>query len=232
MRYLASGISLRRSALLLGINRRTVEKKLPFLARRCEKKNAKLIASLKNHVHNVQFDDLVTKENSKLKPLSVTMAVDEDRNLILAHRVSIIPAFGHLSKIALHRYGFRKDEHEKGLRGVFEDLKKVVVPEAIFKSDEHTRYPKVVSTFFPLSKHLTFQSEKASVVGQGELKKLVYDPLFAINHTFAMLRANINRLFRKTWCTTKSIERLDDHLKIFVYFYNSVLRGMGPTPIK
>ena len=47
------------------------------------------------------------------------------------------------------------------------------------------------------------KGEKAAITGQGELKKKQRDPLFSINHTLAMLRANINRLVRRTWCTTK-----------------------------
>lgn len=54
------------------------------------------------------------------------------------------------------------------------------------------------------------------------MKKNNNDPLFAINHALAMLRANINRLIRKTWCTSKKIERLKDHLDIFTYYFNKI----------
>ncbi len=40
-----------------------------------------------------------------------------------------------------------------------------------------------------------------------------------------MLRANINRLFRKTWNTTKKVEALIDHLWIYVRYHNAVLVG-------
>jgi hypothetical protein len=61
------------------------------------------------------------------------------------------------------------------------------------------------------------------VTGQGELKKTTHDPLFAINHTLAMLRANINRLIRRTWCTTKKPERLIDHLWIYIRYHNTLI---------
>jgi hypothetical protein len=38
-----------------------------------------------------------------------------------------------------------------------------------------------------------------------------------------MLRANINRLFRRTWCTTKKKERLEQHLTVYMDFHNRVL---------
>ena len=90
-------------------------------------------------------------------------------------------------------------------------------------SDECTFYGPAVQRYFPQAVYHQFKGEKSSVAGQGELKKTVMDPLFSINHTFAMLRANINRLVRKTWCTTKKISRLIDHLTIYAYVHNTML---------
>jgi hypothetical protein len=178
-------------------------------------------------VHNIQIDDLITKENSKLKPLTVTIAVDEKRRTILALEVSQIPSFGHLSHLAVKKYGFRKDEHDQGLTRLFQKIASIVVPEVLVKSDEHRRYPYFISKFLRRARHQTFLSERACVAGQGELKKVRFDPLFIVNHTCATLRANVNRLIRKTWCTTKDPKRLQDHLDIFMYYYNSVLLPQG-----
>jgi hypothetical protein len=211
---------MRRAAYLLRINRKTVERKLPFLADRCRLLNERHLAQLKGRIFNMQIDDLITKENSKLKPLSVSIAVDEDRRFILGAEVSRIPAFGHLSKLAVKKYGTRKDEHFDGLERLFQKISPMVAREAQIKSDEHKRYPGFISTYLPRAEHLTYPSERGCFVGQGELKKVNFDPLFIVNHTCALLRANVNRLIRKTWCTTKDPARLKDHLDVFVYFYN------------
>jgi len=63
--------------------------------------------------------------------------------------------------------------------------------------------------------------KKGCIAGQGELKKATFDPIFSINHTFAMMRANISRLIRKTWNTTKKVEGLIDHLNIYVWMHNT-----------
>lgn len=186
---------------------------------------------MKGRIHNIQIDDLITKENSKLKPLSVTIAVDEDRRTILALEVSQIPAFGHLSRTALKKYGQRKDHHFEGLTRVFQTITPLVSAEVRVKSDEHQRYPGFISAYLPLAKHETFKSERGCVAGQGELKKVHFDPLFVVNHTCAILRGNINRLIRKTWCTTKSPERLKDHLNVFMYYYNNELLKKALTPL-
>jgi hypothetical protein len=231
VKLLSSGMSLRRSAVLLNVNPKTVARKLPLLAKRCRLKNVAELSKLRGRIFNIQIDDLITKENSKLKPLSVSIAVDEDRRRILAVEVSKIPAFGHLSLMALKKYGRREDQHFHGLTKLFQEITPIVSSEVVIKSDEHHRYPGFVSAYLPRAKHLTFRSERGCVAGQGELKKVAFDPLFIVNHTCAILRANVNRLIRKTWCTTKDPQRLKDHLEIFIYFYNEILLRGTLTPI-
>lgn len=223
LKLLSSGVSMRRAAIFLGVHRKTVERKLPFLTERCRKLHQRNLNKFKKRVFNIQIDDLITKENSKLKPLSVSIAVDSDRRMILGIEVSKIPAFGHLAHLAVKKYGPRKDEHGEGLKRLFQSITPIVSPEVLIKSDEHQRYPNYISSYLPRAKHQTFKSERGCVAGQGELKKVGFDPLFVINHTCALLRANVNRLIRKTWCTTKDEKRLKDHLDVFVYFYNNRL---------
>jgi hypothetical protein len=112
-----------------------VERKLPFLARKCRNLNQKSLNKLKGRIHNIQLDDLITKENSKLKPLSVSVCVDEDRRRILGLEVSQIPSFGDLSKFALRKYGKRTDQHAEGLRRLFSKIAPIVCAEVRIKSD-------------------------------------------------------------------------------------------------
>jgi hypothetical protein len=227
---LSSGVSLRRSALIIGISRTTVDRKFLYLSRRAVKKNEKMLEPFRQKIQNLSIDDLITKENSKLKPLSVSVGVCTRSRLILGAEVSQIPAFGQLSEIALKKYGRREDKLEDGLTALFEKLKTYATPEVEIKSDEHARYPWFIRKYFPRGRHLTFKSERGCVAGQGELKKVQRDPLFMVNHTCAMLRANINRLFRRTWCSTKKPERLQAHLNLFICFHNE-LRIKELTPL-
>lgn len=231
MQLLSSNLSQRRCAKILGVNRKTVEKKVRYLGTKSRQQNERMrLQFLKNQITHMHFDDLITKENSKLKPLSVSIAVDENTRFILGAKVSQIPAFGHLSKIAIKKYGFRQCHHLKGLENLFSENRPFIAEDAVLKSDEHKKYPIVVKRYLPFTEHMRFKSERAHVAGQGELKKVSFDPLFAINHTCAMMRANINRLIRKTWCTTKDPKRLSDHLEIFIYFYNKYLIDAKLTP--
>lgn len=223
LKLLVSGVSQRRAAIILKIERKTVERKLIFLAERCRRRNRKILIPLNKKIHNMMIDDLITKENSKLKPLSVSIGVCAERRLILGAYVSQIPSFGHLAKLSIQKYGKREDKHDEGLMKLFDKLNTFAVTEVKIMSDEHQRYPWFIQKYFPSAKHFTFPSERACVAGQGELKKVHFDPLFVINHTCALLRANINRLFRRTWCSTKSPARLQDHLDLFIFFHNEMI---------
>ena len=223
LELLCSGVSQRRSARLLNVNRKTVSRKFLFLALRAKIYNFKKYLKLKN-IEHVQFDDLETSEHTKFKPLSVTLAVEQKTRRILAFHVSPMPAKGHLAKKAFKKYGPRADFRPVGRYFVFQKLYPKLSSKALIESDENPHYKDDVRDFLPNGiLHKTYLGQRGSIVGQGELKKIRFDPLFSLNHTCAMLRANINRLFRKTWCTTKLAHRLQDHIELYTYYHNEVL---------
>lgn len=221
---LCSGVSIRRIAKILKIHRTTVNRKIILLSARSLINIQKLHCAYEiRPVQNLQFDDLITIEHTKLKPLSVSIAIDKDSRRFLASTISRIPAFGHLAERSRKKYGKRPSEHKKGLSQLFNQLDKVVCPHAIIESDEHSFYPEFVNRHFPNSNYRQYKGGRGCIAGQGELKKKHFDPLFTLNHNFAMLRANINRLIRKTWCTTKDPEMLKHHLNIYMDYHNSEL---------
>ena len=221
-KLLCSGVSQRRIALLLRIHRITVARKLAFLAQKAEKAQAEWLKRLPK-VKEVQFDDLITLEHTKCKPLALSLAVEEKTRKILGFEVSKIPASGLLAAPSRKKYGRRPNERPRGLNRLFVKIKKALDKTVSFRSDEDPLYPVLLKRHFPHALHHRSPGGRGCVTGQGELKKLRYDPLFSVNHTLAMLRANINRLFRRTWCTTKKAECLKRHVAVYVRFHNTVL---------
>ncbi len=219
---LVSGVSLRRTALLLRINRKTPVRILGIEAKRSEKalKEANEAAP---RACTIEFDDLETFEHTKCKPLSVTLAVEHKTRRILGLEVSRMAANGRLASKSRQLYGKRRDERRLGRERLFKKIKPLVRPDALIKSDQNPYYVAQVKRHFPHAKHQRFKGRRGSSTGQGELKKVKFDPLYTLNHTCAMLRANINRLVRKTWCTTKRPDRLYAHLVLYAQFHNSVL---------
>ena len=222
LQLLSSGVSQRRIALLLNLHRTTVARKLAFLAR-VARERQQAIQRRHPPAQQVQFDDLITLEHTKCKPLSISLAVEAPSRRILGFTVSRIPASGLLADIARKKYGPRPNERPQGLMRLFASLRGLVAEDVTFRSDEDSLYPIVVRRHFPQAPHVRHPGGRGCITGQGELKKRRFDPLFALNHTCAMLRANINRLFRRTWCTTKKKEALEDHLAVYMDFHNRVL---------
>ena len=61
LKLLCSGVSMRRSALILGINHKTVAKKLTYLAKKYGALNKKWLSELEREsIEHIQFDDLIT----------------------------------------------------------------------------------------------------------------------------------------------------------------------------
>ena len=223
LKYISSNNSMRRIAKNLNVDKKTIKRKLDYLNIKAEQKNQKFLTRLKkDKVINLQIDDLITIEHTKLKPLTVSIAIDKNRRYILGAEVSKIPAFGHLAKLSVKKYGYRKSEHQEGLKRLFDKIQPVVSENALIESDEHKLYPEFIRKYFFKAEFIQSKGEKSCVAGQGELKKVKRDPLFMINHTCAIFRANINRLIRKTWCSTKRPEMLQKHINVFIYYYNYI----------
>ena len=221
-RLLCSGVSQRRAARILRLNRITVVRKFLFLAAQAELKlRAGNLAE--KQAQAIEFDDLETFEHTKMKPLSVTLAVEEKTRRILGLRVSRMPANGLLARASRKKYGRRVDERSFGRRRLFEDIAPFIAENALIKSDSNPHYATDVAKYFPGAAYKQFLGKRGSTTGQGELKKVKFDPLFSLNHTCAMFRANVCRLIRKTWCTTKRSDRLQAHLTLYAHYHNQHL---------
>lgn len=216
---LCGEMSQREIARTLKINRKTVVRKFRFAIQTAKdelfKENQKHPLSVE-----VEFDDLETFEHTKCKPVSITLMVEHSSRRILGFEVAQMPAKGKIVHLARKKYGPRVDRRPEARQRLFEEMQKLVHPLATMRSDSNPTYPKDVKRYFPKAKHETVLGGRGSLGGQGELKKLKWDPIFSLNHTCAMMRANINRLIRKTWCTTKRMDQLAGHIALYALKHN------------
>lgn len=219
-----SGVSQRRLAQILRTDRKTVARRIQFLAREARLVFPKTCASfVASPLQNIQFDDLETSIHTKCKPVSVAIAVDPKTRKILDFQVSQMPAKGLLARISRRKYGKRIDQSPVGWMNLLDRLKPYVWSHATFVSDDNPHYPSYLKHHYPGANHKSVPGGRGAITGQGELKKLKFDTLFALNHTCAMLRANMNRLFRRTWCTSKTMQGLIDHLSLYALYHNTRL---------
>jgi transposase-like protein len=219
----ASQVTQRRSAHLLGIDRKTVARKLQFLgaqARLSHEGFLKTLVKTRGPRLRIQLDEMETFEHTKCKPVSVPLIVDVPSRLILGVDACSMPANGPLAEISRRKYGPRANHRMPTLRRLIAKTSAHLDPQVEVTSDSHPYYPPVIRAGLPQAAHLTVKGRKSASTGQGELKKVRWDPIFSLNHTAAMTRANMSRLVRKTWCTTKKLDRLKDHLFLYAVWHN------------
>lgn len=219
---LCSGISQRRLALRHKVSRQTVVAKFLLGAEDARIRHEAFLNS-QEPLPYIQFDEVQTFEHTKCKPVSIVFSVSPNGRKILSATTCSMPATGLLAAIARKRYGPRDDDRAATIREVLTRLKDVVTPNVNVLTDRCTLYPSAVRECWPEALHKTVKGRRGCVVGQGELKRGGFDPLFALNHTAAMVRANMNRMMRRTWCTTKKMCRLQAHLYLYIDFHNNVL---------
>jgi len=221
-REFCRGIAQREIAIELRIHRDTVARLLKAISNEAKLQNERVRAS--SSPNTVIFDEMETFEHTKCKPVSIVVAVEEGTRKILALEAAQMPAKGHLAAISIKKYGKRDDHRPAALRKALGTLAKFETLQVI-KSDQSPRYPKYVKELLPNLRHVTFKGRRGCVVGQGELKRGGFDPLFSLNHTCARIRDLVKRLSRRTWCTTKLVECLQMYLEIFICHFNRRLKG-------
>lgn len=214
--YLTSGVSLRRTAGKLCCHYQTVYRKFLWLSAKAKDFHEKQ----EFFIEELQFDEMESIEHTKLKPLTVAVAVSE-KYQILGIKVGRIPAKGALSQISIKKYGPRPNESEQTLDSLLGNLKlKPKGPSFVIKSDSKPSYKTKVKKYYPENPYQTFHSyqnkEKRRLMKYTNLEKRVFDPIFATNQRIAKLRDHIKRLARRSWCTTKIKENLEKHLYLYI----------------
>jgi hypothetical protein len=219
---IASSTSQRRIAIKHKCDRKTVARKIVFLAEQARIKTAEWMQRQPLFDH-VQWDELITFEHTRLKPVSVAVMSSVQHRCIIGFGVAQIPATGVIAKRSREKYGHRANRSGAMRRRVLAEVKDKLTDDVLIESDEHPRYAQEIKQILPNATHVQHRSVRGSLTGQGELKRTGYDPLFSINHTLAMMRDNIKRLARRTWCTTKRKDALNDILAIYMHYHNTVL---------
>lgn len=219
-KLIVSGVSRRHIARTLKINRKTIERKIKLLANRAEVELSRLVRS--RIYTEIEFDEMETFEHTKCKPLSIPLVVSKER-LVLAIGLAQMPAKGHLAKISRKKYGPRADHRSAVNRATLSSVQASISPECVITTDEKPSYPSLLREFFKKAVHKTTNGGRGCITGYGELKKKGFDPMFALNHTAAMLRDRLATLRRRTWTTTKKPENLLLLLKIYAASHNRAI---------
>lgn len=216
LKLYASGMTQRRMAKVLRLNRKTVVRKFLFLALLAKQAHQHWLSTQKN-ARLVHFDEMETFEHTKLKPVTVAIAVHAGSGALLAARVETMAYKGRLAHVAFRKYGPRVDRSGLAIQTVLEAVKTVAHPDLVLVTDDSPKYPRRVRRTLPTVTHRAVRRVPPVLA---QRRRNVDDPLFALNVTAAKLRSDLSRLSRKTWVTTKKLDRLQAHLDFYVAWHN------------
>ena len=215
------GVSIREAARISGCTFKTAYLKYIWLGERS--KAEVLSRNLKSS--ELYIDEQLTIEHTKLKPLSILLAVNENRHIV-GVRVAKVKAFGHLADISLKKYGPRPNEVKEKMQDLLKQLASHLEGEvSVIKTDDKKDYRPAIKQHFPRAVHQVFKADEKKEKTREERylnkNKHKRDPLFNVNHICAMLRDNLKRLTRRSWCTTKK----PAHLELGLYMFMAKVNG-------
>lgn len=220
-KLLCSGVSLNRTAKNLGVNRKTVYSRFHWLSNLAEKHFREFQNQLR-FCEILYFDEMESIEHTKLKPVTIPLLVNENQQ-ILGVDCGELPAKGKLAEISRKKYGPRVSQSSTKLSEIFKELPISFWPHEV-RSDGKPTYQTLVQERWPGIKHQVFTRKPVKRIEQPFLQseKRVYDPMFALNQRCAKLRADINRLIRRSWSTTKKVDNLRRHLVLYACYNNGL----------
>lgn len=202
LKLAVSGMTMRRMALVLECDRKTVARKIRSLAIRAWEVHQDRCPT----TAHAMMDELETHLWVRWAQVSVAVVIRTKTHEILSIGAAEKPS----SMPAGQANGWTKNNRPKMLADVFADAVRHMKPDGVISTDGATPYPKLIALHMSGVKHLQHVVDKSST----------HDPLFAINHLFAQMRQDLARLFRSTWSHSKDLSALRAHLWLYVAWKN------------
>lgn len=216
-KWYCSGLTQRRLAVVLKINRKTVARKFLFMASKARRIHEAYIASGEFKTSYIQFDEMETHEHSVLKPLSIAIAVRANTGEIIEAQVAQVQLKGAKTTKSFSKYGYRENQTAAVIEDVLKAIKQVSKRNTALYTDGDTSYPALMKKFIP---NIDYKPMKNSLKGISDERRNKNDPLWRINHIAAKMRNDLSRLARKTWTTTKKIWALQAHIDLYIAWNN------------
>ena len=222
---LVSKVTLRQSARLLGVRRKTVTHRFALLADHARAFHRERLERLREKgglCGPFQLDELETFETSRrLKPVTVPVLIEEKSWFVvhceaapLAPRRPLKPHLeARLAEIEKVE-GKRRSGSTPAVRRSFARLVELVPRRAAVKvtTDRKSSYRTALRRLLgERVRHVRVSSKQ---------KRDVRNPLFRINVTLAMLRDGVSRLVRRSWGAAKQRAWLERHLWVWVAWRN------------
>jgi hypothetical protein len=216
---MVSCVGQRQAARALGVARRTVERRVRWLAAHAEAFQKYRLRDAALH-GPFQLDEMESFEANRYQPVTVPVLIDRKTLFIVATAVGPLRRKGRMTSLQRRRRAEHEAVHGRrpagSMRAVHQVLGRLVPLTAdravVLESDRKALYGQLgVRTF---GSRFVWRTHSAAARRDRD------NPLFPINHTNARLRHFLARLRRRTWCVSKSRAALQGHLQIAALWAN------------
>ena len=231
MDLLCSKVTRRQAARILGVNRKTVERRFARLSHVAHDFHCAALrrSQLNGGIRGVfQLDELETFEhNRRIKPVTLAVTIERHSYFVLGARAGKMASRGRLNLACRRRKkeielaeGKRRSESREVVRKSLEHLDWILAPRStvLFQSDKKKTYP------IELKRACRGRPQRHEVTS-GRVVRNYGNQLFPINHTLAMMRDGLSCLVRRSWAASKKKSGLQRHCWIWIAWRNYV-RGI------
>lgn len=231
LRLMLACVALRQAARVLGVARRTVERRFLWLARHAAEFHRNRLAALDGPF---MLDELETFEANRYQPVTVPVLIEPRSLFLIASAAGPLRRKGRMTPTQKRRrtehearHGRRPSHSAAAVRAVLLRLRPCVASgrPVVLHSDRKPLYERLGRRLF--GSRFTWVPHSASA------RRDRRNPLFPINHTNARLRHFLARLRRRSWCVSKRRLRLQQHLQIatlWVNYCRPITNRTGTTP--
>jgi hypothetical protein len=166
------------------------------------------------------LDEMETFEQRAISPVTIPVLVERDSKFVVAATAGSIRRGARRGSrrrrwLEQHEsvHGRRKDRTRRVVKWLLRRWRRLLGDgQAVLLCDEKGVYRRLCDQLFGERVQLRACSSR--------LRRDVYNPLFAINLTDAMLRDNCGRLRRQSWLVSKRVRYLRRQLDLFIAYRN------------
>lgn len=226
---LISGVGLRQTARLVGLDVHSVQGKLRKMARTCQQLHDNLCVVLR--ASDFLLDEEETFEHSSIRTVTMPVVIERKTWFVVATTAGPIR---RLAKAGSPRRRWQERDEEK--HGRRPDTSRACVRKTLMALKKRIPEGGTIRLFSDLKSSYTtlakdvFGAAVTHLRTSSRAARTTANPLFPINTTLAMTRDNNGRLRRKSWLVSKKAERLEQQMHLFVCYRNYVRKRFNSDP--
>ena len=211
---LGLGMGIRKLALNLRTTKKTIQRKMIFLADVCEKFQNKYMTEW-DVKPQFQFDEMESYEHSRHATLGLPVVVEKKSHFIVSATAQYIRSRSQYPNLR-DKHNFAHSDEIRGKERIIKErlkLCRTMKPKGriVIDTDKHVCYKGYMKDVFGKEGvHISYNAGD-------ETEK---QRLFPVNNICGCLRDDVAMLRRKTWHGCKDKDMLNNRLKIYTFISN------------